>query len=193
PARARVDPPKKTPAAPPPGGPRHGSGGPPPPITRYSFALSRPGRSPSSMVRPRSFRPPRRASAHAAAAPRFQRWTWRPAGHHRCASPSSERGGANSALEHAVDALELLECLRKRALHLRLVGARGVAALALDRKKLAAFSALGDGFLRFPIGDRRCNRTRASVGNAGGNARPSLTNGRIFGPRRWISAVPDWR
>src|SRR5262249_29131484 len=50
------------------------------------------------------------------------------------------------------------------------------AALALDRKKLAAFSALGGGFLRFPIGDRRCNRTRASVGNAGGNARPSLTN-----------------
>src|SRR5262249_54434237 len=49
-------------------------------------------------------------------------------------------------------------------------------ALALDRKKLAAFSALGGGFLRFPIGDRRCNRTRASVGNAGGNARPSLTN-----------------
>src|SRR5262249_45112651 len=49
-------------------------------------------------------------------------------------------------------------------------------ALALDRKKLAAFSALGGGFLLFPIGDRRCNRTRASVGNAGGNARPSLTN-----------------
>src|SRR5215813_3658822 len=47
-----------------------------------------------------------------------------------------------------------------------------------DRKKLAAFSALGGGFLRFPIGDRRCNRTRASVGNAGGNARPSLTNAR---------------
>src|SRR5262249_49971271 len=45
-----------------------------------------------------------------------------------------------------------------------------IAALALDRKKLAAFSALGGGFLRFPIGDRRCNRTRASVGNAGGNA-----------------------
>src|SRR5262249_61730303 len=45
-----------------------------------------------------------------------------------------------------------------------------IAALALDRKKLAAFSALGGGFLRFPIGDRRCNRTRASVGNAGGEA-----------------------
>jgi len=26
---------------------------------------------------------------------------------------------------------------------------------------LAAFSALGGGFLRFPIGDRRCKRTRA--------------------------------
>src|SRR5262249_29513456 len=35
--------------------------------------------------------------------------------------------------------------------------------LALGRKKLAAFSALGGGFLRFPIGDRRCNRTRASA------------------------------
>src|SRR5262249_1501049 len=95
------------------------------------------------------------------------------------------------------------------------------AALALDRKKLAAFSALGGGFLRFPVGDRRCNRTRASVGNAGGNARPSLTNatlaasrllhrrsptapclercigrppkkvGRIFGPRRGLR-LPAW-
>src|SRR5262249_23705607 len=53
-----------------------------------------------------------------------------------------------------------------------------LAALALDRKKLAAFSALGGGFLRFPIGDRRCNRTRASVGNAGGDAPPSLTTAR---------------
>jgi len=33
----------------------------------------------------------------------------------------------------------------------------------LDRKKLAAFSAFGGGFLRFPIGDRRCNGTRASA------------------------------
>src|SRR5262245_51005990 len=57
------------------------------------------------------------------------------------------------------------------------------AALALDRKKLAAFSALGGGFLRFPIGDRRCNRTRASVGNAGGNARPSLTNATLAASR----------
>src|SRR5215813_233066 len=51
-------------------------------------------------------------------------------------------------------------------------------ALAARRKKLAAFSAAAGRFLRFPIGDRRCNRTRASVGNAGGNARPSLTNAR---------------
>src|SRR5262249_59249276 len=56
-------------------------------------------------------------------------------------------------------------------------------ALALDRKKLAAFSALGAGFLQFPIGDRRCNRTRASVGNAGGNARPSLTNATLAASR----------
>src|SRR5215472_355385 len=62
-----------------------------------------------------------------------------------------------------------------------LVGPR--CALAVDRKKLAAFSALGGGFLRFPIGDRRCNRTRASVGNAGGNARPSLTNATLAASR----------
>src|SRR5262249_60348920 len=54
--------------------------------------------------------------------------------------------------------------------------AKPPAALALDGKKLAAFSARGGGFLRFPIGDRRCNRTRASVGNAGGAPRPSLRN-----------------
>ena len=46
--------------------------------------------------------------------------------------------------------------------------------LVLDRKKLAAFSAAAGRFLQFPIGDRRCNRTRASVGNAGGNARQAL-------------------
>src|SRR5262249_48870564 len=51
-------------------------------------------------------------------------------------------------------------------------------------KKLPAFSALGGGFLRFPIGDRRCKRTRASVSNAGGNARPSLTNARQLQRRR---------
>src|SRR5262249_29063306 len=56
-------------------------------------------------------------------------------------------------------------------------------ALALDRKKLAAFSAAAGRFLQFPIGDRRCNRTRASVGNAGGNARPSLTNATLAAAR----------
>src|SRR5262245_28698542 len=96
-----------------------------------------------------------------------------------------------------------------------------LAALALDRKKLAAFSAAAGRFLQFPIGDRRCNRTRASVGNAGGNARPSLDKrdssgvapaspqvayrallercigrppkkvGRIFGPRRGLR-LPAW-
>src|SRR5262249_23058666 len=40
------------------------------------------------------------------------------------------------------------------------------------------------GFLLFPIGDRRCNRTRASVGNAGGNARPSLTNATLAASRQ---------
>src|SRR5262249_7611181 len=64
-----------------------------------------------------------------------------------------------------------------------------LAALALDRKKLAAFSALSGGFLRFPIGDRRCNRTRASVGNAGGDGRPSLTNPTLA-PSRLLHLSP---
>src|SRR5262249_3688296 len=38
------------------------------------------------------------------------------------------------------------------------------AALVLDGKKLAAFAATAGRFLRFPIGDRRCNGTRASAG-----------------------------
>jgi len=33
------------------------------------------------------------------------------------------------------------------------------------------------------VRDRRCNRTRASVGNAGGNARPSLTNATLAASR----------
>src|SRR5262249_39680084 len=37
------------------------------------------------------------------------------------------------------------------------------AALMLDGKKLAAFSTTAGRFLRFPIGDRRCNGTRASA------------------------------
>src|SRR5262249_25811224 len=57
------------------------------------------------------------------------------------------------------------------------------AALVLDRKKLAAFSAAAARFLLFPFGDRHCNRTRASVGNAGGNARPSLTNATLAASR----------
>ena len=57
------------------------------------------------------------------------------------------------------------------------------AALALDRKKVGAFSVLGGRFLPFPIGDRRCKRTRASVGNAGGNARPSPTNATLAASR----------
>src|SRR5262249_7282097 len=52
-----------------------------------------------------------------------------------------------------------------------------------SEKSWGAFSALGGGFLLFPIGDRRCNRTRASVGNAGGNARPSLTNATLAASR----------
>src|SRR5262249_29882759 len=55
--------------------------------------------------------------------------------------------------------------------------------LVLDRKKLAAFSAAAGRFLQFPIGDRRCNRTRASVGNAGGNPPPSLTNAALTASR----------
>src|SRR5262249_38937833 len=46
-------------------------------------------------------------------------------------------------------------------------------------EKLAAFSALGGGFLRFPIADRRCNRTRASPGFS---PPPPLARGRR--PRR---------
>src|SRR5262249_33192449 len=48
------------------------------------------------------------------------------------------------------------------------------------------------GFLLFPIGDRRCNRTRASVGNAGGNARPSLTNAKGDRPRARPKKVGRW-
>src|SRR6516225_942717 len=67
------------------------------------------------------------------------------------------------------------------------------AALVLDRKKLAAFSAAAGRFLRFPIGDRRCNRTRASVGNAGGNARPSLTNATLAASRLLHRRSPTYR
>jgi hypothetical protein len=40
---------------------------------------------------------------------------------------------------------------------------RFLAALVLDRKKLAAFSAAAGRFLPFPIGDRRGTRMRASA------------------------------
>jgi len=39
----------------------------------------------------------------------------------------------------------------------------------LDGKKLAAFSAAAGRFLRFPIGDRRGTRMRASASNRVGN------------------------
>ena len=65
------------------------------------------------------------------------------------------------------------------------------AALVLDQKKLVAFSVVAGRFLRFPIGDRRCNRTRASVGNAGGNARPSLTNATLAAPPVVESEWPE--
>src|SRR5262249_3532157 len=47
-------------------------------------------------------------------------------------------------------------------------------------------------FLRFPIGDRRGTRMRASVGNAGGNARPSLTNAKGDRPRARPKKVGRW-
>src|SRR5262249_18837669 len=50
------------------------------------------------------------------------------------------------------------------------------------RKKLAAFSALGGGFLRFPIGDRRCRR-RVSWS-------PSRTRAASTWNHRWIHAAP---
>src|SRR5262249_15673252 len=70
--------------------------------------------------------------------------------------------------------IEASNCLAFAISALPLASWIGSDLLALDRKKLPAFSALGGGFLRFPIGDRRCNRTRASVGNAGGGPAPSF-------------------
>src|SRR5215469_9927730 len=66
------------------------------------------------------------------------------------------------------------------------------AALVLDQKKLVAFSVVAGRFLRFPIGDRRCNRTRASVSNAGGNARPSLTSATLAASRL-LHGIPPSR
>src|SRR5262249_41544042 len=50
------------------------------------------------------------------------------------------------------------------------------AALVLDRKKLAAFSAAAGRFLRFPIGDRRGTRMRASVSKRPVTRAQALTN-----------------
>src|SRR5262249_17919044 len=51
---------------------------------------------------------------------------------------------------------------------------RPTAALALDGKKLAAFSATAGRFLRIPIGDRRCNETRASASKRPGTRAQAL-------------------
>src|SRR5262245_62796012 len=76
-----------------------------------------------------------------------------------------------------------MDCARMSYDREALLSTRQAAALLLDRKKLAAFSAAASRFLQFPIGDRRCNRTRASVGNGGGNARQSLTNATLAASR----------
>src|SRR6516164_11271489 len=47
---------------------------------------------------------------------------------------------------------------------------------ALDRKKLAAFSAAAGRFLRFPIGDRRGTRMRASASKRPVTRAQALTN-----------------
>src|SRR5262249_304850 len=47
-----------------------------------------------------------------------------------------------------------------------------LSALVLDRKKLAAFSAAAGRFLLFPIGDRPCNRTPATLANAAAHPPP---------------------
>ena len=50
------------------------------------------------------------------------------------------------------------------------------AALVLDRKKSAAFLAAVGRFLRFPIGDRRGTRMRASAGKRPVTRAQALTN-----------------
>src|SRR5262245_54213032 len=55
---------------------------------------------------------------------------------------------------------------------------RPTAALVLDGKKLAAFSATAGRFLRFPIGDRRCNGTRASASKRPATRAQAPTNAR---------------
>ena len=76
------------------------------------------------------------------------------------------------------DGLSVLREIRRGEDPLPVLVLTPAGTRASNRKKLAAFSAAAGRFLQFPIGDRRCKRTRASVSNAGGNARPSLTNAR---------------
>src|SRR5262252_8685948 len=56
------------------------------------------------------------------------------------------------------------------------IKSHSTAALVLDRKKLAAFSAAAGRFLRFPIGDRRGTRMRASVSKRPVTRAQALTN-----------------
>src|SRR5262249_59352561 len=58
-----------------------------------------------------------------------------------------------------------------------------IAALALDGKKLAAFSAAGGRFLQFPIGDRRGTRMRASVSKRPVTRTQALTNATLAASR----------
>src|SRR5262249_39597201 len=57
------------------------------------------------------------------------------------------------------------------------------AALALHRKKLAAFSAAAGRFLRFPIGDRRGTRMRASASKRPVTRAQALTNATLAASR----------
>src|SRR5262245_66544045 len=61
--------------------------------------------------------------------------------------------------------------------------AQGKGFCALDRKKLAAFSVLGGGFLLFPIGDRRCTRMRASASKRPVTRAQALTNATLAASR----------
>jgi hypothetical protein len=51
---------------------------------------------------------------------------------------------------------------------------RSKEPIAQPRSSAQKMAGNGGGFLRFPIGDRRCNRTRASVGNAAGTRAQAL-------------------
>src|SRR5262249_13337445 len=80
---------------------------------------------------------------------------------------------------HAINALvtKLDHAERKVDEYQRTIGQHNPpAALVLDRKKLAAFSAAAARFLLFPFGDRRCNRTRASASKRPVTRAQALTN-----------------